>query len=80
MDELLIHLCSFVSMRLTKRESGRGIVNELSESLRWRLGQWKRVSGPARRWSRIWMIFRLKSARSSNYVLCLAAVKISECR
>ena len=33
LDKLLMHLCSLVSIRLTNRESGRRIVDELSESL-----------------------------------------------
>ena len=67
LDELLMCLCSFASMRLTKRESRRRTVNELSESLEWRSGRQERASGPVRRWSRTWMIFRSKSAKLSNH-------------
>ena len=66
-DKVLMHSCSLVSMRLTNKESGRRIVDELSESSEWRSGWQERVSGPARRWSGIWMILRSKPVRSSNH-------------
>ena len=49
LDELLIRLCSLVSMRLTNRESERRTVDELSESLEWRSRRQERVSGPVKR-------------------------------
>ena len=67
LDESLIHSCNVVSMRLTNRELGRRMVNELSDLSKWRSRWQERASGPARRQPGTWMIFRLKSARSSNH-------------
>ena len=53
--------------RLMKRELERSTVDELSESSGWRSEWQERTSGPARRWPSMWMILRLKSARSSNH-------------
>ena len=60
-----------VSMRLTKRESGRRIMEELSSS--WvgrRLGWQERASGVERRQPGMWIIFRSKSVRSRSQCAC----------
>ena len=67
LDELLMCLCNLVSMRLTNRESGRRMIDELSESSEWRSEWWERASGPAKRQPGTWMIFRSKSTRSSSH-------------
>ena len=70
MDESLMCSCSLVSMRLTNKESGRRIIDELLESSEWRSEQQERTSDLAKRWPRTWIILRSKLARSSNYHAC----------
>ena len=67
LDESLMRLCNLVSMRLINRESGRRMVDELSDLSGWRSGRQERTSGPARRQPEMWMILRSKSARLSNH-------------
>ena len=57
-----------VLIRLTKRESGRRTVSELSELSRCRSEQQDSVLGPARSFPQMWMIFKSKSARSRSYL------------
>ena len=56
-----------VSMRLTKRESGKRVTDELSSSLAGRRsGWWESVSGAERSFPGMWIILRSKSARSRS--------------
>ena len=58
-------------MKLTKSEGGRRVTPSFSGVVEGRrLGRWKRVSGPASWDPRIWIIVRLKSARSRSQHAC----------
>ena len=57
-----------VLMRLTKRESGRRTISELSKSSGCKSEQQDSVSSLARSFLETWTIFKLKLARSRSHL------------